>query len=289
MALALAALYLIWGSTYLAIRVAIDGIPPLLMAGFRNVVAGAALYLYLRVTRVPRPTPGQWRGAAVTGILLLAGGNGGVTVAEQWVSSGLASLMVSTVPLWTVLFGILWGARSRRLEWGGIALGLAGMALLNLEGDFRARPVGAVILIGAALSWAFGSIWSKRLSLPPGLMSSAAQMLAGGAFLLLLAAIAGERPAAHIPWRSWAAFGYLVLFGSLVGFSCYLYLLRRVSPALATSYAYVNPVVAVLLGIAFMGERLGPAGFLGMAVILSGVVMVVLSHARRATQDRLPA
>jgi drug/metabolite transporter (DMT)-like permease len=275
--LALATLYLVWGGTYLAIRIAIDGFPPLLMVGMRFLIAGSLLYLYLTLRGAPRPGVREWRGAAVTGILLLAGGNGGVTVAEQWVASGLASLVICTVPLWAVLFGMIWGHRPGVREWAGLFLGLLGVGILNLEGNFRASPIGAAVLLGAAMVWSFGSILSKRLTLPSGLMSSACQMLCGGLFMALSGLLIGERLSAAPPLRSVVAFLYLVVFGSLVGFSCYLWLLERVRPALATSYAYVNPVVAVILGTAFAGERLGRSGLLGMAVILSGVILVATS------------
>ena len=205
---------------------------------------------------------------------MLVGGNGSVTVAEQWVPSGLAALMVATVPLWAALFAGLWGQWPTRLEWLGLALGFGGVALLNLEGEVRASPVGALLLLLAPFLWALGSIWSRYLPLPPGGMAAAAQMLAGGGLLLLLSWGAGERLEGVPPPRALGAFAYLVVFGSLVAFSAYAYVLRTLRPALATSYAYVNPLVAVLLGVFVGGEALGAAGFAAMTVILAAVALV---------------
>jgi drug/metabolite transporter (DMT)-like permease len=255
---ALLAVYVVWGSTYLAIRVALEGFPPFLMAGLRFLVAGGVLYLVLRLRGAPAPRRTQWGSATVVGGLLLLGGNGGVVVAEQWVASGLAALGVATVALWSAIFSGLWGQWPRRLEWVGLAVGFGGVALLNLEGNLRASPAGAVALLVATVSWAFGSMWSRHLDLPAGLMASAAEMLAGGSLLLVASVLVGEKVPRAIGTRPLLALAYLVVFGSWVGFSAYLYLLRRVRPAVATSYAYVNPVIAMALGVAFAGERITP-------------------------------
>lgn len=272
----LLSLYLVWGSTYLGMRFAIEGFPPLIMAGTRFLVAGALLYLFLRLRGAPSPSTAQWRSAALVGSLLLAGGTGGVAFAEQWVASGVAALMIALVPLLTVLFGGIWGSWPTRLEWLGILLGFVGVGLLNLGGNLRASPTGALVLLLAAASWSFGSMWSKRLPLPAGLMSSAAQMLAGGALLLALSLFFGEQMD-HLPSiKAVGALAYLIAFGSFVGFSSYLYLLKTVRPALATSYAYVNPVVAVALGVVLAGEHVGAVELLAMPVILAGVVLVMV-------------
>ena len=222
--------------------------------------------------------PAQWFGAGVVGALLLGGGNGGVTFSEQWVSSGLAAVWVATMPLWAALFAGLLGRWPTRWEWLGLALGLVGVALLNLESNLRANPVGAIALTVAAICWALGSVLSQRLSLPKGMMASAAQMLIGSATLFALSLISGERLTGLPTIRSASAILYLVVFGSLIGFSSYAYLLRRVRPALATSYAYVNPIVAVWLGVALAGESISGIGLLAMIVILSGVGLVVLKR-----------
>jgi drug/metabolite transporter (DMT)-like permease len=200
--IALLSVYFIWGSTYLAIRIALVGFPPFMMAGVRFLLAGGGLYLFLRVRGVPAPDRSQWKSASLVGGLLLAGGNGGVVFAEQSVASGLAALGVATVPLWMVLFAGIWKNRPARLEWAGLLLGFAGIILLNFEGDLRASPVGATALVIAAICWAFGSAWSRHLSLPSGLMASAAEMLAGGLLLLAISALTGERIEVFPAWHA---------------------------------------------------------------------------------------
>lgn len=177
------ALYLVWGSTYLFIRIGVESWPPMLMAGVRFLIAGGLLYGFLRWRGVPAPTWPQWRAAGAIGFLLLSCGNGGVTVAEHaGVASGVAALAVATVPLFTLLFGLLFGHRNSKLEWAGIALGLVGIGLLNLGSNLQASPMGAALILFAAASWAFGSVWSKTLPLPQGPMASAAEMLVGGRY-----------------------------------------------------------------------------------------------------------
>lgn len=280
------ALYLVWGSTYLAIRIGVESWPPLLMAGVRFVIAGSLLYGFLRWRGVPAPTWAQWRAAGAIGFLLLSCGNGGVTLAEHaGVASGVAALAVATVPLFTLLFGLLFGHRNSRLEWAGIFLGLAGIGLLNLGSNLQASPVGAALILFAAAAWAFGSVWSKNLPLPQGAMASAAEMLVGGAALLIGSALSGERLTQMPTAAGWGALAYLIFFGSIVAFSSYMYLLKHVRPAAATSYAYVNPVVAVLLGIAFAGERIGAEECLAMGVIVGAVVLIGLPQWRRAPRQ----
>jgi drug/metabolite transporter (DMT)-like permease len=278
--LALLAVYVLWGSTYLAIRVALEGFPPFLMASFRFLAAGGVLYLVLRLRGVPAPRRPQWGSAALVGGLLLLGGNGGVVMAEQWVASGLAALGVATVALWSAIFAGFWGQWPRRLEWVGLAVGFAGVALLNVEGNLRASPAGAVALLVATTSWALGSMWSRHLDLPSGLMAPAAQMLAGGTLLLVASVAVGERVPGGLTVRPVLALAYLVVFGSWVGFSSYLYLLRHVRPAVATSYAYVNPVIAMALGVVFAGEHVTPSEWAAMPVILGGVALVMVGHGR---------
>ena len=277
------ALYVIWGSTYLAIRIGVEYWPPLLLAGIRFVVAGTLMYAFLRWRGAPAPTWAQWKAAGMIGILLLAGGNGGVTVAEHMgVASGVAALAIATVPLFTLLCGYFWGARNTRLEWAGIALGLVGIAMLNLGSNLQSSPLGAALLVLAAASWAFGSVWSKHLALPEGAMASAVEMLVGGVVLLIGSALSGEHLQAMPPIEGWAALAYLTFFGSIIAFNAYMYLLKNVRPAAATSYAYVNPAVAVLLGIVFVGETIGIEEGLAMLVIISAVVLIGLPQWRRA-------
>jgi drug/metabolite transporter (DMT)-like permease len=279
--LALLAVYLIWGSTYLAIRVAVAAFPPFYMAGTRLLVAGALLLVLVRLRGGPLPTREEWRSSLVVGGLLLVGGNGGVVFAEQTVASGLTALAVATVALWTALFAGIWGQWPGRLEWVGLGLGFAGIVVLNLGGNLRASPAGAVALLVGTMSWAAGSVWSRRLRLPAGLMAPAAEMLAGGALLMLLGWSTGEELPRRFPLSAVAAVAYLVVFGSLVGFSAYMYLLAHVRPTIATSYAYVNPVIAVALGVLFAGEEVGLNEWIAMPVVLAGVGLVILARGRR--------
>ncbi|MDE3738274.1 MULTISPECIES: drug/metabolite exporter YedA [Pseudomonas] len=281
------ALYLIWGSTYLAIRIGVESWPPLLMAGIRFVVAGALMYGFLRWRGVPNPSWQEWKSAAAIGFLLLSCGNGGVTLAEDLgVASGVAALAVATVPLFALLFGLIWGQRTTRLEWAGIFLGLIGIGLLNLGSNLQASPLGAVLIIFAAAAWSFGSMWSKNLKLPAGPMASAVEMLAGGVALLAGSLLSGERMVGAPTTAGWGALAYLIVFGSIIAFSSYLYLLKNVRPAAATSYAYVNPVVAVLLGIGFAGETIGIEEALAMLVIISAVVLIGLPQWRERKEEK---
>ena len=279
------ALYVIWGSTYLVIRIGVAYWPPLLLAGIRFVIAGSLMYAFLRWRGAPTPTWAQWKAAGIIGILLLSFGNGAVSVAEHMgVASGVAALAVATVPLFTLLCGYFWGARNTRLEWAGIVLGLVGIGMLNLGSNLQSSPLGAVLLIFAAASWAFGSVWSKHLPLPQGPMASAVEMLVGGVVLLIGSALSGEHLEAMPPIEGWAALAYLTFFGSIIAFNAYMYLLKNVRPAAATSYAYVNPAVAVLLGIVFVGETIGIEEALAMLVIISAVVLIGLPQWRRAPE-----
>jgi drug/metabolite transporter (DMT)-like permease len=279
--LALAALYFIWGSTYLAIRVALEGFPPLLMAGSRFVLAGGLLYAAARLQGAHRPGLAQWRSGAIVGALLCAA-NGLVTVSEQWVSSSVAAVVVASVPLWTVLVAGLWREQPTRREVAGLGVGLAGVVLLQTGGALRAHPLGAALLVLSTWSWALGSMWSRRLALAPGLMAPATEMLAGGGLLTAAALARGERLAALPGLRPLMAWAFLTLFGSLVAFTAYNFLLRRVRPALATSYAYVNPAVAVGLG-ALAGEAVGPRELGALALILGGVAIVAATRRPEAS------
>jgi len=276
------ALYVIWGSTYLVIRIGVEYWPPLMLAGIRFLTAGALMYGYLRWRGAPAPTWVQWKAAGKIGILLLTFGNGAVTLAEHsGVTSGVAALAVATVPLFTLLCGYFWGARNTRLEWAGVVLGIIGIAMLNLGSNLQSSPTGAALLIFAAASWAFGSVWSRHLPLPQGAMASAAEMLIAGAALLALSAVSGEHLQALPPVEGWLALAYLTVFGSIIAFNAYMYLLKHVRPAAATSYAYVNPAVAVLLGIVFVGETIGVEEAVAMLVIISAVLLISLPQWRK--------
>lgn len=276
------ALYVIWGSTYLAIRIGVESWPPLLLAGVRFSLAGSILFIVLRLLDFAAPTPKQWANCFILGFLLLACGNGGVSLAQNMgVASGVAALAVATVPLFTLLFGLFWGQRARGVEWAGIALGLIGIGFLNAGGNLQGSPQGAALLLLAAAAWAFGSVWSRSLDLPKGGMIAAAQMLSAGVILLLASPALGERLEQVPTLSGWLALGYLVVFGSLIAFSAYLYLLQNVRPAAATSYAYVNPLVAVLLGVGFAGEEIFWEEAVAMLVIVASVILVSLPQWRR--------
>ncbi|MFL4555040.1 drug/metabolite exporter YedA [Yersinia kristensenii] len=270
-------LYFVWGSTYLVIRIGVESWPPLMMAGLRYLIAGVLLFSFLAIRGHALPTFRQWVGASAIGILLLAIGNGLVTIAEhQHVPSGIAAVMVATVPLFTLCFSMLWGMRNTKLEWSGIALGLVGIILLNTGSNLLGNPLGALLILLASASWAFGSVWSSRLALPNGPMSGAAQMLVAGVILLLASTLSGEELTQTPSIAGILSLLYLIVFGSMLAISAYMFLLKNVRPAVATSYAYVNPVVAVLLGIGFAGESLSTREWWALAVIVSAVVLVTL-------------
>jgi len=280
-ALALAAVFLIWGSTYLAIRFALEGgFPPFLLGGIRFLLAGGLVFAFLRLRGVAAPTRAQWGNAAVMGVLLLVLGNGMVNFAEKSVSSGMAAVAVASAPLWMGVFAAMRGQRPSGIEWVGLAIGFVGVVWLNAGSSLNASRAGMLALLVATIAWSFGSIWSRGRDLPSPFMASAAQMLCGGAAMLVLGLAIGERfdglPSAH----GLAAFAYLVVFGSIIGFSAYIWLLHHVRPALAGSYAYVNPAIAVALGAWLAGERFGRHELLAMGVILLGVVAITVAKAR---------
>jgi len=279
-AAALASVYLVWGSTYLAIRYGLEGYPPFLMGGLRFIVAGSLFYAVLRLRGHPAPTRAQWRTIAVMGLCMLVLGNGLVNVAEQTVSSGVAAVAVASMPLWAGLFGALRGRQPGRLEWLGLLLGFVGVVWLNLGSELRASPVGLLALLVAPIAWAWGSIWSRGRDLPGAFISTAAQMLCGGVAMTVIGLGLGERISEPPPLSATLAVGYLAAFGSIVAFSAYVWLLDHVRPALATSYAYVNPPIAVLLGAWLMHERVGSQAVGAMVVILAGVLIISRAKAR---------
>ncbi|EHM7335326.1 drug/metabolite exporter YedA [Salmonella enterica] len=274
---ALFALYIIWGSTYFVIRIGVESWPPLMMAGVRFLSAGMLLMAFLLLRGEKLPPLRQTINAALIGLLLLAVGNGLVTVAEhQNVPSGIAAVVVATVPLFTLCFSYFFGIKTRKLEWVGIAIGLAGIILLNSGGNLSGNPWGAILILIGSMSWAFGSVYGSRIALPVGMMAGAIEMLAAGVVLLCAAFLSGEKLATLPGLSGFMAVGYLALFGSIIAINAYMYLIRNVSPALATSYAYVNPVVAVLLGTSLGGERLSPIEWAALGVIVFAVVLVTL-------------
>ncbi len=288
--IALGAVYIIWGSTYLAIRIAIETMPPFLMAGTRFLVAGGLLFIWAMARGEPRPKRLHWRPVIIIGGLLLVGGNGGVTWAEQTVPSGTAALLVATVPLWMVLLDWLrpGGRRPGRMVFLGLALGLLGIVLLvgprNIAGGTSIHLVGAGVIILAALSWSTGSIYSRSAKLPESpLVATALEMLAGGALLFLVGSISGEwgdLNLAQVSTRSLISLAYLILFGSIIAFTAYIWLLRVSTPARVSTYAYVNPVVAVFLGGAVLGETLSVNTLIAAAIIVSAVVIITINRSK---------
>lgn len=291
---AFAAVYVIWGSTYLAIRFAIETLPPLLMASARFLLAGTLLYLWSRSRGAAPPTRRQWRAAAIVGGLLFVGGNGAVVVAEQWVPSGLVALLIAAVPLWMVVLDWFWGSRTRptRRVVLGLAGGLAGVALLaGSPGVGAGGPLelfGAALVIVGSMAWATGSIYSRHAPAPPRpRMWVAMQMLTGGVLLLPLALLTGELgrfDPAGVSMKSVLSLLYLVVFGALVAFTAYIWLLTVSTPARVGTYAYVNPAVALFLGWALAGEPLTPRSLVAAAIIVGAVV--VITTGRRAPEPR---
>lgn len=276
---ALLACYLVWGSTYLAIRFALASFPPFFQMGTRFLAAGGLLMAWVLWRARGRPgalpTARQWRNALVVGTLMLGGGMGLTASAAQHVGSGLIAAFIAVVPMLVCGWGLLFGQRPSRLELAGIAVGAAGVLLLVRGASFSASPAGLAAIAGATLAWSLGSVLStNRLPLAPGAAGFASEMLCGGAVLMALSLAVGEQFAAPPQPLALAAWAYLVVFGSLVAFSAYLYLLAHASPAVATSYAFVNPVIALALGVSLGGEALSGGEWVACGVILAGVLLI---------------
>jgi drug/metabolite transporter (DMT)-like permease len=287
--LALGIVYVAWGSTYLGIRVMDRTIPPLLGAGVRFVAAGVLMYVALTVWggRAPRVAARELASLIVVSVLLLAGGNGGVTYAERHVPSGLAALLVASMPLWILVIRTLAGDRPRRATLGGLAIGFVGVGLLVLRGG-QQQGVSVphmLIVVAAALSWALGSWLSGRLPMPTDVAAGTAiEMLIGGAVLVAISPIAGEHWSAltaHASADSLLALAYLALFGSILAFTAYVWLLQHAPISKISTYAYVNPVVAVSLGALILGERITASTLIGGAIIVLAVSVVIRSETQR--------
>jgi drug/metabolite transporter (DMT)-like permease len=302
--LSLLVVWVLWGSTYFAIRVGVETLPPLLMAGIRYVVAGMLMFPFAIRSGGPdlraadRPRAAGWWSAALVGALLLAGGNGGVSVGERSVPSGLAALLVATVPLWLIVIDrVVNGARIGLLALAGLVAGVIGVGFLagpfggsaghaaashTAAGHGGAAGTGIVIILVASVSWASGTIASRRVPLPSRpLLATSMQMLAGGTVLLAAAAVTGEFgqfDPAHVSAASWLALAYLIGPGSIIAFSAYVVAVRRLPTATVATYAYVNPVIAVFLGTSLLGEALTASMLLGGVLIVAAVVLVVRSQ-----------
>ena len=298
--IALGVVYLVWGSTYLAIRVGVGHLPPLLFAGTRYVIAGAVLYpIALRATASSRgsakdrakPGARAWFAGAVIGVLLLFAGNGGVTIGETTLPSGFAAVLVATVPIWMILFA--WPVQHQRVTFRSavaLAVGLGGVIILVGDGTASGRITGVIIVLGAAAAWGFGSVLSHRLAVPSHAMLAAAiEMLAGGIALLVVAAGSGEFSRiqwSSVPATSWIALAYLIGPGSILAFTAYGYALSHLPVTTVSTYAYVNPVVAVLAGIMFLGEQFTWREGLGAALVLASVIITL--HRSRSTSRPAP-
>lgn len=292
---AFASIYIIWGSTYLAIRYAVETIPPFIMGGTRFLVSGALLYIWSRYRGAPRPTRMHWRNAIIAGGFLLLGGNGAVVWAEQFVPSGLTALLVSILPFWLVI--IEWVRPPRKRPTGavlvGLVLGFIGIIVLvgpgNIGGNGDVSLLGAIVLILGSLSWAIGSFWSRDAELPKsGLLTTGIEMLGGGVLLVIVGVLSGELSrfdAYEVSRASAVGLVYLIMFGSLLGFTSYIWLLDKVSPTHLGTYAYVNPIVAVLLGWAIAGETLSIRTGVAAAIVICAVALITTAQSTTTGQS----
>jgi drug/metabolite transporter (DMT)-like permease len=272
---ALLACYIIWGSTYLAIHYALASFPPFFQMGTRFLTAGVLLLIFMLLRGEKLPSLSQWRNALVIGSLMLAGGMGLTATASQTIGSGLIATFIAVVPMMMSAMGLLWGKRPTRLEWAGMVVGMVGVLLLVQGRSFSASTAGLMAIGGATLAWSLGSVLqTTRLPLAPGPIGFASEMLCGGAVLMVIAMVLGEQfdwPPQPLAAASWV---YLVVFGSLIAFSAYLYLLANASPALASSYAFVNPVIALFLGVVLAGEVVSLSEWMASAIVLAGVLLI---------------
>lgn len=280
-ALALLTVYILWGSTYLGIRYALEGgFAPFWLGSSRFLVAGVLMYAVLRLRGYPNPTRAQWFNCAFMAFFMLALGNGMVNVAQAHVSSGITAVGVASSALWIALFALLRGEHSSRREWLGLVIGFAGVILLNIGGELGASRIGLISLLISPLAWAFGSMWSRGRDLPAPFMAAAVQMLCGCVMMAGIALLRGE-PLPMPDSKGWWAFAYLVVFGSIIGYSAYVWLLHNVRPAPVGSYAYVNPVIAVILGSLIAGEQLVAKDMIAIVIILAGVITLTLHKSLR--------
>ena len=275
----LAATWLVWGSTYLAIKFALTGFPPFLMMGSRFVVAGALLLGYTVARGAPLPEPRAWCNAAVVAALMLGCGMGGTAFAELSINSGLVVAFIAVTPMLVVLMSLPFGIRPQRREVVGILVGLAGVLMLVRGAGFSSSPRGLGAMVVACCGWSLGSVLSQRsLPLADGAPGFASEMITGGVMLLAVGLLAGERLTSPAPIAAWIAWAYLVTFGSLIAFNAYMLLLGRASAGLATSYTYVNPVIALVLGVAIGGEHVTGWEWLSAGIIVAGVVLLLSSR-----------
>ena len=297
--LAFAAVYIIWGTIYLAIRVAVETIPPFLMSGTRFVIAGGLTYLFLRARGAAPPQRIHWPAAIMVGALLLAGGSGLVSWVEQTIPSSIAALVIATVPIWITLFDwlIFKGGRPDKRVIAGLLLGFLGIVLLigpdQLAGTAVFSWTALLLLILAPILWSFGSLYSRQANLPQNsFMATAMELLAGGVVLLIMGLLTGEADRldlAAISTISWLSFVYLFFFGSIIAFTAYIWLLKNVSASKATTYTYVNPVIAVLLGWLILSEPITPTTIAAMMIIIVAVFIITTQQPQQIPSDKATA
>jgi drug/metabolite transporter (DMT)-like permease len=276
----LGALYIIWGTTYFAIKVGIEAVPPFFLVGTRLTTAGGLLLSWQLLRGRRLPTLRDWRNAALIGTLLLVAGNGASAVAEHWISSGATVALGSVLPLATAIWSGVFGRWPRRLEWAAIAVGGLGAAIMLLGRDLRASVAGSAVILLGVTSWSFGTVLSRRIDLPRGPSIFGAELACAGCVALAISAALGEHWRVPHASRIWLAWGYLVVFGSIVGFSSFRYLVERVSPTLASTYAYVNPPVGLLVGWWLGGERFSSNLLIGLPIVLGSVALLAWAHTR---------
>jgi drug/metabolite transporter (DMT)-like permease len=281
----LLAVYVIWGTTYFAIKVGIEGSPPFFLVGTRFVVAGTLLLVWQALRGRPMPTPKQWRGAALVGFLLLVVGNGGVAVAERWVSSGATVALISIMPLATALWSGAFGEWPRHMEWGAIVLGGVGAAVMLMGRDLQGSIVGTLVILLGTTCWSLGTVLARRVDIPHGPTGFGAEMLTAGLLALMVSVVLGEHWVLPDSPRVWWAWVYLVLFGSMIAFSAYRFVVERVSPTLAATYAYVNPPVALCVGWWLGHESFSPNTLLGLPIVLGAVALHAWVQARAHRQS----
>ena len=285
--IALLILYALWGSTFLAIKFALGSFPPFLLGGTRFPIAGALMFGYLLLRRTAMPTRRQWLHCTIYGFLLIGLGNGLLALAEQYVSSGLAAALSGASPLVIALLSGALGKWPRKLEWLGIIIGLSGLIIINSGDEMRSNLPGLLALIASTLTWALGSVLAReKLDLPGGTMTTAIELFTGGLLQLTISLVLGER---MLPLTAAGLGGWLYLLAaSIIGFTSYTIVLRRLRPVLATSFSYVNPVVAILLGIVLGGESISRVAAIGVAVTLVGVIFITLAQAKWLSQASAP-
>lgn len=281
-ALALGAVYVIWGTTYLGIKFALESFQPFFQMGTRFVVAGLLLFAWLRLRGTSGPSARQWLHSTFLGTLMLGGGISLVAVAEQTISSGAVTVLIAFLPLWMAALAGFFGKPPRVVEWAAVALGTLGVVVLTLGQEFQASPSGTLAILAGTFFWALGSLITKRLDLPAGAMGFAAEMLAGGLVLLVISAALGEHWTVAATSNAWLAWSYLVVFGSLIAFSAYMYLVRTVSPTLASSYAYANPVIALFVGAWLGGEHVAPQTLAALPLVFAAVGLLAWANRQPA-------